>query len=187
MRFEHARLPVEDERVAEAGDLHLVPGLAEHDVALQDLIFEGSPEASLTCPFLHVLLDLTADTTDCADLCACELSDLELAIEHALDEGGVLVDLKGLTDKLELLHDLELGVHLYNSTSHADSEMRDILALTILQFLHTNEGSTHGISWSVEGGIAEAEFRCILKLSKPLSLNVICAVDRHCLELPPTN
>jgi len=112
MSLEHACLPIEDQGVAEARNLNLVPSLTEDYVTLHDLVLKGSPETTFTCSLFDMLLYLAADATDSTDLCACELCDLELAVEHALDEGGVFVDLIRLSDELKLLHDLELAIHL---------------------------------------------------------------------------
>lgn len=187
MGLEHARLAVEYERVAESGDVHLVPGLAKHDVALQDLVLEGRSEAALAGPLFDVLLDLAADAADRPDLGPGELGHLKLAVEHALDEGGVLVDLEGLADELELLHDLELTVHLDHGPRHADAEVTHILAVGVLELLHSNKGGANRIGWPVEGGVAKAEFGGVFDLPEPLGLHIIRAVHGDSLELPPAD
>ena len=97
------------------------------------------------------------------------------------------MDLEGLTDELELLHDLELRVNFNNGSSDTDAEMGDVFACLILQLLDTDESGTEGIGRAVEGCIAGAEFGCVFNHTKPLRLDIICAIDWHCLELPPTH
>ena len=97
------------------------------------------------------------------------------------------MDLEGLTDELELLHDLELRVNFYYGSGHADAEMGDIFPCLILQLLDTNESRTQGIGRAVEGSVAGTEFGCVFNHAKPLGLDIISAIDWHCLELPPTH
>ncbi len=65
--------------------------------------------------------------------------------------------------------------------------MGNVFACLILQLLDTDESSTEGIGRAVEGGVAGAKFGCVFNHSKPLSLDIICAIDWHCLELPPAH
>lgn len=97
------------------------------------------------------------------------------------------MDLEGLTDELELLHDLELRVNFNYGSGDTDAEMGYVFPCLILQLLDTNEGGTEGIGWAVEGCVAGTEFGCIFNHAKPLSLDIICAIDWHGLELPPTH
>lgn len=187
MSLEHTCLPIENQWVIEARDFNLVPCLTEHYVTLHNLIFKCRPEAALRCVLLDYLLDLTSDATNCANLSSLELGNLELAVKHALDKRGILVDLERLSDQLELFHDAELRIHLDNCTCHTDAEVGHILASLVLQLLDTDEGSADGVCRTVEGGITETEFRCVFNHPKTLSFNIIVAVDWHCLELPPTH
>jgi hypothetical protein len=139
MRLEHPCLAIEYQWVVEPGDLHLVPGLAEYNVTLQYLVFEGSSEAAIRSVFFDDFLDLTSNSADCADLGPGKLGHLKLAVKHALDKGGVFVNLERLTNKLQLLHYFELGVELDDSASDTDTEVRDVLSRVILELLDSNE------------------------------------------------
>lgn len=162
MGLEHAGVPVEYQGIVEAGDLNLVPCLAKHYIALQYLVFKSSPEATFSRVFLDNLLDLTSNTTNCTNLSTLKFSNFKFAVEHSLNEGSVLMDLEGLTDKLELFHDLKLGVQFNDCTCHAYSEMRNIFPTWVLKFLDPDECGTNCIGWSVEGGVTETEFRSVL-------------------------
>jgi hypothetical protein len=165
MRLEHTRLPIEYQGVAEAGNLHLIPSLAENYITLEDFILEGRSEAALTRTFFHMFLNLPADATHSSDLCSGEFCNLEFAIEHTLNESGVFVNFEGLSDEFELLHDLELAVHFNHCSCNTDSEVTYILAFCILQLLNANESSSHCISRAVECCITKTELRCVFKLS----------------------
>ena len=158
MRLQHTGLPVEDHWVEKLRDLYLVPSFAEYNITPEYFVFESSSEAPFRRPLFDMLLYLPSDPTDCADLSPAEFSNLELAVEHPLDEGRVLVDLERLTDQLQLLHHFEVRVELYHNTSHANPEMGDVLTQVILKFLNSNEGGAQGIGRAIEGGIAETEF-----------------------------
>lgn len=161
MRLQHTGLAVEDHGVEKLRDLYLVPCLTEYNITPQYLILERRSEAPFSRPFLHVFLDLSPDPTDCPYLCPAELSDLELAVEHPLDEGGVLVDLEWLTDQLQLLHHLEVRVQLDHNARHANPEMGHVLAQVVLELLNADESCAKGISRAVKGRIAETEFRSV--------------------------
>ena len=100
MGLKHAGLPVEDHWVKKLGDLYLIPCLAEDNIAFEYFVFKSSSEATFRSAFFHMLLNLTPDPTDCADLGAAKLGNLKLAVKHTLDESSVFVDLERLTDKL---------------------------------------------------------------------------------------
>lgn len=97
------------------------------------------------------------------------------------------MDLEGLTDELELLHDFELRVNFDDSSGDADAEMGDVFPCLILQLLDTNESRTEGIGRAVEGSVAGTKFGCVFNHTKPLGLDIICAIDWNCLELPPAH
>jgi hypothetical protein len=143
----------------------LVPCFAENDITFEDFVFKRGSEAAFRSPLFDMLLYLTSYPTDCTDLCPTEFSDLQLTIEHPLYKGSVFVDLKRLTYQLELFHHLKVRIELDHNAGHTNSEMSNIFAQVILQFLNSNEGGTQGISRSVEGRVAETEFRCVFNHS----------------------
>ena len=97
------------------------------------------------------------------------------------------MDLEGLTDELELLHDLKLRVDFNYCSSDANAEVRDVFPCLILQLLNTDESGPKGIGRPIEGCVAGTEFWSVFNHSKPLSLHIICAIDWYCLKLPPAH
>lgn len=67
------------------------------------------------------LFDDASDARDSAYAGALKLGHLQLAVEHATQEGGVLVHLERRPLKLELLHDAHRGIQVQHHTSCADS------------------------------------------------------------------
>lgn len=180
-------LSIEDKGVAESRDLHLVPSLAKDNVALKNFVFECRAEASLRSPLFYGLLDLTSDPAHRAHLCPLELSDLELAVEHALDKGSVFMDLERFADQLQLLHDLELRVEFHYNPSDAHSKVGHVFPCVVLKLRDTNESRTDGESRTIKGGVAKAELRGVFNHAEALGFHVVCAEDWHCLEFAPAH
>ena len=67
------------------------------------------------------LFNDASDARDSAYAGALELGHLQLAVEHAAQEGGVLVHLEGGPFQLQLLHDAHRGVQVQHHTRRADS------------------------------------------------------------------
>lgn len=129
--FQQPRVSIRrsDDRVAEPWHIYSVPSLEEDKVTLQDLVLKTGSECTSWSALLNNLLDLASYTRDSSDLRSSELCHLDLGVEHTFDEGSILVDLIGLSNQLELLHDLELRVDFNDNSSNADSEARLILSI----------------------------------------------------------
>jgi hypothetical protein len=65
--------------------------------------------------------------------------------------------------------------------------MAHLFPICILQLLNSNKSCPDCLNWPKESGIAEAEFGSILKLPQSLSLYIVCAINRNCLEFPPSD
>lgn len=73
------------------------------------------------CNTAHTyLLDDASDARDSADAGALELGHLELAVEHATQEGGVLVHLERRPLQLQLLHHTHRRIQIQDDTGRAD-------------------------------------------------------------------
>lgn len=75
---------------------------------VQSLLFPETHQASLAT----YLFDDASDARDSAYAGALKLGHLQLAVEHATQEGGVLVHLEGGPLQLQLLHNAHRGVQV---------------------------------------------------------------------------
>ena len=185
MRFEHASIAIRNDWIAESRHINPIPSSTEDDITHEDFIFEGCSEGASPRWVLHNSFDASANAWHCFQLSSSELRNFEVTCEHAFDKGSVFHNFIGLTDKFEFLHDLELGIHLKNYACSADSEMRNI---SIIQVLNTKEGRSDSKGRCIQNCVAEAEFRCVLYHSHALlSLQSIIfhRVNRYWLEFTP--
>ena len=67
------------------------------------------------------LFDDASDARDGAYACALELGHFQLAVEHAADEGCVLVHLERCPLQLQLLHDAHRRIQIQHNASGTDS------------------------------------------------------------------
>mmetsp|Transcript_19763 Transcript_19763/g.54424 ORF Transcript_19763/g.54424 Transcript_19763/m.54424 type:complete len:303 (+) Transcript_19763:231-1139(+) len=113
-----------DHGVIELLRLHADPALADHQVREQDAILEGRAEVTLVA---LGLLDLAADPAHRLDLRASVLAHFEVGSEHVTDERGVPENLVRLANKLQLLHDVEVGGRLEHHGCRADAVVVHLL------------------------------------------------------------
>jgi hypothetical protein len=132
MGLEHPCLSVVNEWIAESRNLYLVPSLAEDYIALEDLVFECCSEAAIWSIFFNYFFNRASDATDSADLSALEFCYFKIAVKHAFDKSGILMNLERGTDQLQLFHYLELRVNFYHDACNTDSKVRNILASNII-------------------------------------------------------
>lgn len=92
------------------------------------------PSTGDTCrtSFFHCvnstyLFDDAPDARDSTYAGALELGHLQLAVEHAAQESGVLMHLEGRPLQLQLLHDPHRGVQIQHHTGCADSPRLQLL------------------------------------------------------------
>mmetsp|Transcript_75304 Transcript_75304/g.212108 ORF Transcript_75304/g.212108 Transcript_75304/m.212108 type:complete len:483 (-) Transcript_75304:560-2008(-) len=158
-------------------DLH--PALAEHEVRHQDPVLEGRSEAALGA---LGLLDLASDARDRLDLRVRILRNLQIGVEHVLDERSVLEDLVRLADELKFLHDVEVGRGLEDAARGRDPEVVDLLPTseghhTRIRRHHRPE-HRHGTM---------GMFQRVLQEPHPLLAPVLQRERRHRLIPPPAH
>ena len=154
-------MTVESHWVAESWYLNLVPSPTEDKITLENLIFKSSSKAPLWSLFLHSFLNLSSDSTDSPKLSSLKLSHLKFTVEHTLNKSCILVNLKRLSNQLELLHNFKLRIQLHHYTSHTDSKVSYILPSLVLQSLDSYESCAYCEGWSVEDCMTVTEFRCV--------------------------
>ena len=94
-----------EDGVVETVEDDLVPSPAEDQIRHGNLILEGGSEGALAS-FPEGLFDLPPDPRNSPNLCSEVAGYFHGGIEHVPDECGVLHDLVGLANQLDLLEDL---------------------------------------------------------------------------------
>lgn len=118
--------------VTETRDVDLVPGLAEHNITLDKLIFKSSSESPIRSTLLNRLLDRASYTTRSPNLSTYEFGNFQAGVEHTLDKRSIFHDLIWLTDQLKFLHNLELGVEFDNYSGNTEPEMRHVFLVSFV-------------------------------------------------------
>jgi hypothetical protein len=173
MRLHESCLTIENHRVTELRNVNLIPCSTEYNVTLEDLVFKCSSETTFRGIFLYWFLNLSTNTRNCSDLSTLELCHFKLRVKHTLNESSIFMDLEWLSYQLQLLQDLELSVKFYYYSCNANSEMRNIVTIRILELLHSDESCAYCICWAIEGSIAIPKLRSILYHSHTLIL-ILC-------------
>lgn len=182
MRFQEFSFSISINRVIELWKLNLCPGSQKNNVCLDDLIFKSSSESSSWSFPWRRLFDLTSNSRHCFDLSSFISWNLQLWVEHVLDEGSVLVNLKWRSNQLDFLWNHKVMVSFNNHTIGSNSEIRS----SIIKIFNPNEYSSHRVNWSIAQRITVPKFGCVLYHPFTVSL-IFCNEDRYCLESPPTH
>ena len=158
VRLHHSGLAVGNNWVAETRHLDRIPRPQEDQITHQNLVLESGTEVALLSLF-HGFLELASNSRDCFHLSSLELSHLNIRVEHTFDKGGVSVDFVRLSDKFELLHDVEIGVQFDDHPRDSDTEVTRVFVDNVLE---ADESRTDGVGRPVENTVREAEFGSIL-------------------------
>ncbi|KAH3688655.1 hypothetical protein WICPIJ_000346 [Wickerhamomyces pijperi] len=168
-------------RVVESLGLNRIPSSHDHDIGKNDLIFESSTKVTLW--LRQGTLNFTSDTRDGFDLSTFKLGNFQSGGKHVLDESGVSENLVWMTNQLQLLDNLNGGIHFFNNTSGGDSESTG--GLFGRNNLHTTERRVWSDKRTIEGSITESMLRGVLQHSCSCS-GVRSGVNWQSLETSPT-
>mmetsp|Transcript_16919 Transcript_16919/g.40557 ORF Transcript_16919/g.40557 Transcript_16919/m.40557 type:complete len:204 (+) Transcript_16919:728-1339(+) len=164
--------------------VHLDPRPQEDDVRGQQLVLERGSEHTVLA--LDRLLDLASDPAHRPNRSALELSHFQSAGEHAFDEAGVLEDLFGLADQLQLLdHPRCASVELGDDACRCDAEARR----RRVEQLHRHKACRRRGHRAVDLGEAMHVLRRVLDHAVALLAgdDGLEREQRHRLEPPPAH